>query len=102
VRVSVTGPDLLPRKDFTPDELLDLSERIYDLARDVSFFDFAAVCDCFPSPSRWHGPKPEGPILALVRFPPFKASFSRPQHLGSNLGLRGIRSCMVRAHGAGA
>lgn len=51
------------RKSFSPQELLKLSERIYQLYCDVTFFDLALVADLFPSRCTWHGQKPNGAIL---------------------------------------
>lgn len=51
------------RKSFSPQELLKLSERIYQLYCDVTFFDLALVADLFPSRCTWQGQKPNGVIL---------------------------------------
>ncbi|MCH7539644.1 MAG: hypothetical protein IH999_04490 [Proteobacteria bacterium] len=66
------------QKNFTPEELLALAERIYQLGSDVNFFDFAMFCDLFPSQCTWHGPKPKGPILRTHRFPTIEKPL-RPQ-----------------------
>ncbi|MEA3191723.1 MAG: hypothetical protein QOD26_56 [Betaproteobacteria bacterium] len=51
------------KKQFSPEEVYALSERIFQLGSDVTFFGFALFCDLFPSRCTWRGPKPEGPIL---------------------------------------